>query len=89
MSQDLEEREDYFREPEYVADLTKADWDVIESLINDALSRHMRTWESTDYFVVDRRKVLVKVYTREGQKEPAYTVTMILEGGRLSVVDVK
>ena len=72
---------------EQVRSLTRADWDVVESMIKEALDRHMRTYEDIDYFIVNPSLVIVKIYTRKNMP-PAFTVKMQLWGGRLVVTEV-
>ena len=75
------------KKADQVRSLRRADWDVVESMIKEALDRHMRTYEDFDYFIVNDRLVIVKVYTRKGMP-PAYTVKMHLWGGKLVVTEV-
>ena len=67
--------------------LMKTDWDLIEKMIDEMLSDHMRTWGSYDYFIINEDTVLVKVYD-EGDSRLMFTIKAKLNGEKLEVVEV-
>ena len=68
--------------------LMKIDWDLIEKMIDEMLSDHMRTWGSYDYFIINEDTVLVKVYD-ERSNRLMFTIKAKLAGEKLEVVEAK
>jgi len=67
--------------------LLKTDWDLIEKMINEMLSDHIRAWGSYDYFIINEDTVLIKVYD-ERSNRLMFTIKAKLAGEKLEVVEV-
>lgn len=67
-------------------DLMHADWDEIEELIEDTLNERIRTFKYFDYFIINSKNVLVKIY--DDNDKLMFTVKMEFDGKKLEVVEV-
>lgn len=66
--------------------LLKTDWDLIEKMIDEMLSEHMKTWYTYDYFVVNDTTLIVKVIDKDNMVR--FTIKAKLNGEKLEVVEV-
>ncbi|BFI76784.1 hypothetical protein YN1HA_28820 [Sulfurisphaera ohwakuensis] len=67
-------------------DLFHADWDDIEELIENTLNERIRTFKYFDYFIINAKTVLVKIYDDENKL--MFTVKMQLQNNKLEVIEV-
>jgi hypothetical protein len=66
--------------------LLKSSWDLIEKMIDEMLSEHMKTWYTYDYFVVNDTTLIVKVIDKDNMVR--FTIKAKLNGEKLEVVEV-
>jgi len=66
--------------------LMKTDWDLVQKMIDDMLSDHIRAYEYYNYFIINDDTVLVKVYDEDDKV--MFTVKAKLNGEKLEVVEV-
>jgi len=66
--------------------LLKVDWDLIEKMINEMLSKRIRTWEFYNYFIINNDTILVKAYDTDNKL--MFTIKAKLAGDKLEVVEV-
>ena len=66
--------------------LMKTDWDLVEKMIDEMLSEHMKAWYTYDYFIVNDTTLIVKVIDRDDMVR--FTIKAILNGEKLEVVEV-
>jgi len=66
--------------------LLKSSWDLIEKMIDEMLSEHMKTWYTYDYFVVNDTTLIVKVIDKDNMVR--FTIRAQLKDGKLEVVEV-
>ncbi|BAK54425.1 hypothetical protein [Sulfurisphaera tokodaii] len=67
-------------------DLMHADWDEIEELIEDTLNERIRTFKYFDYFIINPKNVLVKIY--DDNDKLMFAVKMEFDGKKLEVIEV-
>jgi hypothetical protein len=67
-------------------DLMKMDWDSVEKLIVEMLSKHLRLWGWYDYLIINDHTVLVKVYDEDNNRL-MFTIKAELMGEKLEIVE--
>jgi hypothetical protein len=87
-SHDKEGGESIFPSYRSLSKLSKVDWDVVEKLIESFLDKHMRTWGTYTYFIIDDNTMLIKVYRGYKDNEPAFTIKARLVAEKLELLEV-
>ena len=87
-SHDKEGGESIFPSYRSLSKLSKVDWDVVEKLIESFLDKHMRTWGTYAYFIIDDNTMLIKVYRGYEDNEPTFTIKARLVGEKLELLEV-
>jgi len=85
---DKEGGESIFPSYRSLSKLSKVDWDVVEKLIESFLDKHMRTWSTYTYFIIDDNTMLIKVYRGYEDNEPAFTIKARLVAEKLELLEV-
>jgi|GEM_PF-2791792 len=88
-SHDKEGGESIFPSYRSLSKLSKVDWDVVEKLIESFLDKHMRTWSTYAYFIIDDDTMLIKVYRGYEDNEPAFTIKARLVAEKLELLEVR
>ena len=86
---DKEGGESIFPSYRSLSKLSKVDWDVVEKLIESFLDKHMRTWSTYTYFIIDDNTMLIKVYRGYEDNEPAFTIKARLVAEKLELLEVR